>query len=139
MQTAEATHILGQALFWAFIFSQEAGLNARYLCTFPARIEPAESTMTTETQERSRLQGLLTEANRITGGTSSNQRQNYSLSFKRVFIWDTYSVIKCMISICQHLILITSRKQEVKEGRKGGEEEINDVINCFLPCYTWFM
>jgi hypothetical protein len=31
MQTAEATHILGQAQFWAFIFSQEAGLNARYL------------------------------------------------------------------------------------------------------------
>jgi hypothetical protein len=36
---------------------------------------PAESTLTTETQERSRLPGLLTEANRITGGTSSNQRQ----------------------------------------------------------------
>ena len=35
----------------------------------------AESTLTTETQERSRLPGLLTEANRITGGTSSNQTQ----------------------------------------------------------------
>jgi hypothetical protein len=41
MQTAEATHLLGQALFWAFIFSQEAGLNARYLCTFLARGELA--------------------------------------------------------------------------------------------------
>ena len=41
MQTAEATHLLGQALFRAFIFSQEAGLNARYLCTFPARGELA--------------------------------------------------------------------------------------------------
>jgi hypothetical protein len=33
----EATQLLGQALFQAFIFSQEAGLNARYLCTFPER------------------------------------------------------------------------------------------------------
>jgi hypothetical protein len=39
MQTAEATYLLKQALFWAFIFSQEAGLNARPLCTFPARGE----------------------------------------------------------------------------------------------------
>jgi hypothetical protein len=37
----EATYLLGQALFWAFIFSQEAGLNARPLCTFPARGELA--------------------------------------------------------------------------------------------------
>ena len=41
VQTAEATHLLGQALFQAFIFSQEAGLNTRYLCTFPARGELA--------------------------------------------------------------------------------------------------
>jgi hypothetical protein len=41
VQTAEATHLLGQALFLAFIFSQEAGLNTRYLCTFPARGELA--------------------------------------------------------------------------------------------------
>jgi hypothetical protein len=40
LQTAEATN-LGQALFLAFIFSQEAGLNARPLCTFPARGELA--------------------------------------------------------------------------------------------------
>jgi hypothetical protein len=40
MQTAEATH-LGQALFLTFIFSQEAGLNTRPLCTFPAREELA--------------------------------------------------------------------------------------------------
>jgi hypothetical protein len=33
------------------------------------------STLTTETQERARLPGQLTDANRITGGTSSNQRQ----------------------------------------------------------------
>ena len=37
MQTSEATHLLGQALFQAFIFTQEAGLNTKYLCTFPSR------------------------------------------------------------------------------------------------------
>jgi hypothetical protein len=41
VQTAEATHLLEQALFQAFIFSQEAGLNSRPLCTFPARGELA--------------------------------------------------------------------------------------------------
>jgi hypothetical protein len=41
MQSAEATHHLGQALFPAFIFSEEAGLNAGYLCTFSARGELA--------------------------------------------------------------------------------------------------
>ena len=39
LQNAEATHLLGEALFQAFIFSQEAGLNAKTLCTFPARGE----------------------------------------------------------------------------------------------------
>jgi hypothetical protein len=34
---------------------------------------PAESALITETQERASLPGLLTEANRITRGTSSNQ------------------------------------------------------------------
>jgi hypothetical protein len=53
-QTEEATHLLGQTLFRAFIFSQEAGLNARPLNTWPA-----ESTLTTETQEKARLPGLL--------------------------------------------------------------------------------
>jgi hypothetical protein len=41
VQTIEATQLLGQALFWAFIFCQEAGPNSRYLCTFPARGELA--------------------------------------------------------------------------------------------------
>jgi hypothetical protein len=36
---------------------------------------PAESALTTETQERSSLPDLLIEANGITRGTSSNQRQ----------------------------------------------------------------
>jgi hypothetical protein len=36
---------------------------------------PAESALTTGTQERVGLPGVLTEANRITGGTSSIQRQ----------------------------------------------------------------
>jgi hypothetical protein len=38
---------------------------------------PAESTVTTETQERARLPGLLTEANRITGGIAPT-RDNYN-------------------------------------------------------------
>jgi hypothetical protein len=41
MQTAEATHLLGQALFRVFIFSQKAGLNTKPLCTIPARGELA--------------------------------------------------------------------------------------------------
>jgi hypothetical protein len=36
---------------------------------------PAESALTAETQERASLSGLLVENNRITRGTSSNQRQ----------------------------------------------------------------
>ena len=36
---------------------------------------PAESPLKTETLERVGLPGVLTEANRITGGTSSSQRQ----------------------------------------------------------------
>jgi hypothetical protein len=41
MQTEEATHLLGQALFLAFIFSQEADLSDRPLCTLSARGELA--------------------------------------------------------------------------------------------------
>jgi hypothetical protein len=41
---------------------------------------PSEHTLTTETQERSSLPGLLIEANRITRGTSSNQRQLQQLT-----------------------------------------------------------
>jgi hypothetical protein len=37
---------------------------------------PTNSTLTTETQERARLPGLLRGANRITGGTSSNQNKD---------------------------------------------------------------
>jgi hypothetical protein len=36
---------------------------------------PAESALTTETQERASLPGLLLDNNRIMRGTSSNQRQ----------------------------------------------------------------
>ena len=38
---AELTQLLGQALFQTLVFCQEAGLNARYLGTFPARGELA--------------------------------------------------------------------------------------------------
>ena len=83
----------------ASILSQEAELRPRPLGTFLARGESApglrkwirapdfwipvlqeesllaESALTTETQVRVGLPGVLTEANRITGGTSSSQRQ----------------------------------------------------------------
>jgi hypothetical protein len=36
---------------------------------------PAEISLTTETQERASLSGLLIEANRMKRGTISNQRQ----------------------------------------------------------------
>jgi hypothetical protein len=36
---------------------------------------PAETALTTETQERATLSNLLVENNRITKGISSNQRQ----------------------------------------------------------------
>jgi hypothetical protein len=36
---------------------------------------PAENTLPTETKERASLPGLLIEANRVTWGTSSNQRK----------------------------------------------------------------
>jgi hypothetical protein len=36
---------------------------------------PGESALTTETQDRASIPGLLIEANRITRGTNSNQRQ----------------------------------------------------------------
>jgi hypothetical protein len=41
---------------------------------------PAEGALTTGTQKRVGLPGVLTEANRITGGTSSSQRQLEHLS-----------------------------------------------------------
>jgi hypothetical protein len=59
---------------WAFIFSQEAELSSRPLCNSPAKGElPAESALTTRTQEEVGFPGMLTEANRIIGGTSSSQ------------------------------------------------------------------
>jgi hypothetical protein len=47
------------------------------ICTPSLKEEslPEESTLTTETQERASLPGLLVEKNRITRGTNSNQRQ----------------------------------------------------------------
>jgi hypothetical protein len=39
--TTEARKLLGQTPFQAFIFCEEAGPNAGYLCTFPARGELA--------------------------------------------------------------------------------------------------
>jgi hypothetical protein len=47
-------------------FYDEAGPNARYLCTLLQEERlPIESALTTETQERSSLPGLLIEAKRL--------------------------------------------------------------------------
>jgi hypothetical protein len=47
------------------------------LCALSLKEEslPAESTLTTETQERAGLPELLTEAIKITGGTGSSKKQ----------------------------------------------------------------
>jgi hypothetical protein len=78
LEQAEVTQLLRQTLFWAFIFSQKADLNARYLCTFPERGELA----CREYSDSDHLDSgegytprSAEEANRITGGTSSNQRK----------------------------------------------------------------
>jgi hypothetical protein len=74
--TAEGTQLLGQVLFWAFIFGQEGGPNATYLCTFPVRGELACRECSDHwNSERASLPGLLIEAKRITRRTISNQRQ----------------------------------------------------------------
>ena len=48
-----------------------------YICAPSMKEEslPAESALTTETQERASFPGLLVENNRILRGTSSNQKQ----------------------------------------------------------------
>jgi hypothetical protein len=62
--------------FWP-LSSARKQIWTRDICT-PSPLEerwPAENTLTTETQERFGLWGVLTEAKRIIGGTSSSQRQ----------------------------------------------------------------
>ena len=75
--TGQRNSASGQILLWAFVFDQEGGLKAIYLCTFPVREELAfrECSDHWNSEERASLPGLLIEANRITWGTSSNQRQ----------------------------------------------------------------
>jgi hypothetical protein len=60
----------------AFILSKEAELRPRPLGNLLARRDLGpESALTTVTQERVGIPGVLKEANRITGGISSIQRQ----------------------------------------------------------------
>jgi hypothetical protein len=75
--TGQSNSALVQVLFWAYIFGQERGPKARYLCTFPVRGELAcrEFSEHWNSEERASLPGLLIEANRITRGTISKQRQ----------------------------------------------------------------
>jgi hypothetical protein len=59
----------------AFIFSQRQSW-APDLCASSLCILSAESALTTEIQERIGIPGVLTEANRISGGTSERSWQN---------------------------------------------------------------
>ena len=60
----------------SFFLSQEVGLILSPLCTFPDIGELAcRECSDPGTQDRACLPGVLTEANRHTEGTSSNQRQ----------------------------------------------------------------
>ena len=73
---AETTELLGQDPFRPSSSARRQSW-APDLCapSLPEESLPAESALTTGTQERVGLPGVLTEANRITGGTSSSQRQ----------------------------------------------------------------
>jgi hypothetical protein len=53
--------------------TQEVDQSSGLLDTFPSRGELACRALTTETQVRIELPGVLTEANRMTGGISSTR------------------------------------------------------------------
>ena len=71
--TAEATQLLGQAEATQLLGQTPFQAPDIRVPSPPEEGMPAESTLTTETQERDGLPGLLTEANRITRGTSCSQ------------------------------------------------------------------
>jgi hypothetical protein len=65
-QSAEATKLLGQSLFWPLSLARRQ--NGKRACLQGVLRMPGN-------QERTGLERALTEANRLTGGTSSSQRQ----------------------------------------------------------------
>ena len=70
---AEATELLGQGSFGSSSSARRrSGSSVLCLPSLPEESSPA---VTPGTQERAGLPGVLTEANRLTGGTSSSQRQ----------------------------------------------------------------
>jgi hypothetical protein len=75
-QASEATELLGQDPFGPSSSARRQSW-APDLCASSLQEEslPAESVLTTGTQERVGFPEVLTEANRITGGTNSRQRQ----------------------------------------------------------------
>jgi hypothetical protein len=76
MWATEATELLGQGHFGPSS-SAKRWIWAPDICAASLQEEslPAESALTTGTQERVGIPGVLTEANRIIRGTSSSQRQ----------------------------------------------------------------
>ena len=75
MQASEATELLGQGPFGSSSSARRQSLDqTRTLGTLlPEESQLPGRVLTTGTQERVGLPGVLTEANRITGGTSSSQ------------------------------------------------------------------
>ena len=93
-QATETTELLGQGPIGPST-SARRQIWARDLCAPSLQEEslPAESALTTGTQERIGLQGVLTEANIITGGTIPSQRQLEHLTPEITGSWKANVII----------------------------------------------
>jgi hypothetical protein len=75
-QVTETTELLGQGPFGHSSSARRQSWSSKICAPSPPEKSlPTESALTPENQERAVLQGVLTETNRITRGTSSRQRQ----------------------------------------------------------------
>jgi hypothetical protein len=76
MHTEERTELLGQGPYRPSSSARrQSWAQDLFALSLPEESLPAKSALTTRTQERVGFPGVLTEANRITGGISSSQRQ----------------------------------------------------------------
>ena len=100
MLAEEATEIIGQCPF-GHSSSARRWIRAPdfYAPSLQEESLPTESALTTGTQEKVGLPGVLTEANKTTGGTSSSQRQLEHLTLE-ITRWQKANV----------RILLTERK-----------------------------
>jgi hypothetical protein len=75
-RVTEATELLGQGPFRPSSSARrQSWSSALWAPSPPEESLPTGSALTPGTQERAGLPGMLTEANRLTGGTRSSQRQ----------------------------------------------------------------